>query len=161
MTPLTTVILEGHNEAVRYLVEHGADINLKGHDERSPAFYAVEYNNHFALEFLYERGACFTGASIAHPSIAHVAAHHADIETLRILTTFRLTLRDVDCVDNEGLAIPQIVDKRLQWSSNNDGDFAQAFRIFLESVRTEGSAPPSPDLEEDDEFHDAIEQPSA
>jgi ankyrin repeat protein len=27
MTPLTTVILEGHNEAMRYLVENGADIN--------------------------------------------------------------------------------------------------------------------------------------
>src|SRR5436853_3558880 len=33
MTPLTTVILEGYNEAVRYLVENGADINLKVHDE--------------------------------------------------------------------------------------------------------------------------------
>jgi len=157
MTPLTTVILEGFNEAMRYLVENGADINLKGHDERSPAFYAVEYNNHFALEFLYERGAAFTGASIAYPSIAHVAAHHADIETLRILTNFRLSLRDVDCVDSEGLAIPQIVDKRLQMSSNDEGNFAEAFSVFLESVRTEESIVTASELHLDDEFHDAME----
>ncbi|MCJ1279635.1 Ankyrin-2 [Puttea exsequens] len=138
MTPLTTVILEGHNEATKYQVDSGADINLNGHDERSPAFYAIEYNNHFALDFLYQRGASFTGASIACPSIAHVAAHHADIKTLRILTTFQLKLRDIDCVDHDGLAIPQIVEKKVRRSLNNEGDFAQAFSIFLESLRTEG-----------------------
>ncbi|KAL9043872.1 MAG: hypothetical protein Q9214_002952 [Letrouitia sp. 1 TL-2023] len=158
LTPLTTVILEGHNDAMRYLVENGADINLKGHDERSPAFYAVEYNNLVALEYLFEKGANFTGASIAYPSIAHVAAHHAKVETLRALAAFRLTLRDVDCVDDEGLAIPQIVEKRLQESSNIEGDFAQAFSMFLNSVRTEDLAESSTELEEDDEFHDAPEQ---
>ena len=158
MTPLTTVILEGHNDAMRYLVENGADINLKGHDERSPAFYAVEYNNLFALGYLFERGANFIGASLANPSIAHVAAHHAKVETLRVLAAFRLTLRDVDCVDSEGLAIPQIVEKRLQKNLNIEVDFAQAFSMFLESVRTEDLAENSAELEEDDEFHDAPEQ---
>lgn len=158
MTPLTTVILEGYNEAMKYLVENGADINLKGHDERSPAFYAVEYNNHFALNFLHERGASFTGASIKYPSIAHVAAHHADIDTLRILTTFGLALRDVDCVDDAGLTIPQIVDQRPEWSSNNEESFAQAFGVFLNSVSVEGGAGDVlDDFEGEDEFHDAVE----
>ena len=158
MTPLTTVILEGYNEAMRYLVEKGADINFKGHDERSPVFYAAEYNNHSALEFLYERGADLTGASITYLTIAHVAAHHADIETLRILTALRLTLRDVDCVDNEGLAIPQIVGKRLQGTSSNEEDFAQAFSKFLGIVRAEDPGTILVELEEEDEFHDASEQ---
>ncbi|KAG8529125.1 uncharacterized protein KY384_005760 [Bacidia gigantensis] len=158
MTPLTTVILEGHNDAMEYLVEKGADTNLKGHDERSPAFYAVEYNNVPALKYLFGKGANFTGASLSYPSIAHVAAYHAKVETLRVLTAFRLTLRDVDCVDNEGLAIPQIVDKRLRDGLNVEEDFAHAFGKFLKSVGTEEMTKSDDDEGEEDEFHDAVEQ---
>ena len=158
LTPLTTAITEGHNEAVKFLVDNGADINLAGHEERSPAFHAVEYNNHTALVFLYERGASFEGASIAYPSIVHVAAHHADPETLRILSSFGLTLSDVDCVDNDGLTIPQILDTRLQRGWENEEDISQAFSVFLKSVKMEGSVALHSDLEEDDEFHDAFEQ---
>ncbi|KAH8904717.1 hypothetical protein BR93DRAFT_970651 [Coniochaeta sp. PMI_546] len=92
MTLLTTVILEGHNEATKYIVEQGADINFKGHDERCPAFYAVEYINRVALEFLYQKGADFTSSSIAHPTIAGTATQHADIRTLHMLTSFNLML---------------------------------------------------------------------
>ncbi|KAJ4065539.1 hypothetical protein NW753_003972, partial [Fusarium oxysporum] len=61
LTPLTTVIIEGHNKAMKYLVANGADVNMKGHDGRSPGFYAVEYNNHAAIQFLQDSGVDFTG----------------------------------------------------------------------------------------------------
>ena len=159
MTPLTTVILEGHDDATRYLVENGADINLKGHDERSPAFYAVEYNNPFALRYLFEMGANFTRASLSYPSIAHVAAHHANAESLQTLASFRLILKDVDCVDSEGLTIPQIVEKRLQTEPVLGENFTQAFNTFLESIRMEEVVESSVvEPEDDDEFHDAHEE---
>ena len=158
MTPLTTVILEGHSDAMRYLVGKGADSNLMGHDDRSPTFFAVEYNNLDALEYLFEIGANFTGSSLSYPSIAHVAAHHAKVRTLRALTAFRLPLRDVDCVDNEGLAIPQIVEKRLQTDPHFEDGFAQAFGLFLKSIRTEELAASLVEVEEDEEFHDAPEE---
>lgn len=137
VTPLATAILEGHDEAVNYLVEKKTNINLKGHDDRSPVFYAVEYNNHDALKFLHEKGAEFTGASVAWPTIAHVAAHFADIETLRILTTFRLELNDVECIDRDGLSIPQIVDKRLKNSPRDDDAFVRIFLFILRKYKIE------------------------
>jgi ankyrin repeat protein len=165
MTPLTTVILEGFNEAMKYLVENGADINLKGHDGRSPVFYAVEYNNQSALQFLQDKRADFTGESIKYPTIAHVAAHHANVETLRILTSFSLTLRDIDCVDSEGLTIPQIVDKRLQSRPESERDLIEAFGVFLGSVKTGEAIAAGPESArhvveelEEEEFHDALEE---
>ncbi|KAH7149008.1 hypothetical protein B0J13DRAFT_662788 [Dactylonectria estremocensis] len=157
MTPLTTVILEGHNEAMQYLVEQGANINFKGHDDRSPAFYAVEYNNHAALRFLHFKGADFTSSSIAHPSIAHVVAHYADTKTLQLLTSFRLMLVDVDCVDKEGLSIPQIVRRRVESGLDAEGDFVEAFNVFLGSIRTGDTTRATDGLDEEDEFHDAME----
>ncbi|KAM5386676.1 hypothetical protein ACJZ2D_000639 [Fusarium nematophilum] len=157
LTPLTTVIIEGHNEAMKYLVDNGADVNLKSHEKRSPGFYAVEYNNHGALEFLHEQGVDFKGYSTAYPSIVHVAAHHADVRTLRILTAYRLTLEDVDCVDPEGLAVPQIVEQRIRSRSSVEADFAQAFSMFLQSVIVEGLE--SSNSESDGEvFYDAVEE---
>jgi ankyrin repeat protein len=157
MTPLTTVILEGHNDAMQYLVEHGADINLKGHDDRSPAFYAVEYNNHVALEFLRRKGADFTSSSIAHPSIAHVAAQYADTVTLQMLTSFRLVLVGVDCVDNEGLSIPQIIERRVERGLGAEGSLVEAFNCFLRSIETGDTMETTSVLAEEDEFHDAME----
>ena len=74
------------------------------------------------------------------------------------MTTFRLALSDVECVDQEGLSIPQIVDRRLNNGEIDDDDFVQAFGDFLGSIRTEERSENGPELEEDEEFHDALEQ---
>lgn len=103
MTPLSVMIGQGFAESIPYLLDNGADINLKAQDQKSPAFYAVEYNNILALSILQERGADLMTSSIKFPTIAHVAAHHANVETLRLLTSFRLRLSDIDCVDSDGL----------------------------------------------------------
>jgi hypothetical protein len=126
------VIVEGQNAALQYLVEKGADINVHAQHKRSPIFCSVEYNNHFALNFLHQMGAQFGGSSEDFPSIAHIAAYHADIETLRILTSFQLILRDVECVDSQGLSIPQIVDKRLKGSLDSEEGLIETFNNFLE-----------------------------
>ena len=158
ITPLTTVILEGNNDAVRYLVEKGgADINLKGQDDRSPVFYAVEYNNLPALNYLFAKGADVTAASLKYPSIAHVAAHHARIGTLHALAAFQLTARDVDCVDTQGLAIPGILEKRFRENVNVEEGLAQAYSAFLQSLCIEALADGSAEVEEE-EFHDAEER---
>jgi ankyrin repeat protein len=161
VTPLGSVVLEGHAEAVEYLVASGADINLKGHDDRTPVFYAVEYNNHAALTFLHGKGADFTVASVAWPTIAHVAAYFADIETLRILTAFGLELHGVECVDQDGLSIPQIVDKRLREGIGDDDAFVEAFGQFLGSIKPEDGTESIASLEADGEFYDAVEEQSA
>lgn len=150
ITPLVTVIGDRRNEAVEYLIDNGADMNLKGQDDRSPVFYAVEYNSHGALKFLHHRGADFMGSSTKYPSIAHVAAHHANIETLRILTSYRLSLNNIHCVDIEGLTIPEILEKRIQVKANVEDSFVHAFGEFLNSIHVDGS--------DEEEFHDAAEQ---
>jgi ankyrin repeat protein len=162
LTPLITVILEGWIEPVRYLIENGANIHLKGQFDRPPVFYAVEYNNHYALSLLHEKGADFAVSSTKYPTIAHVAAHHADIESLRILASFKLTINDIDCVDSDGFSIPQIVDQRLQLGLDDETAFADAFKAFLESIGTDNgtairSALAAQEEEEVEIFYDAFE----
>jgi len=147
---LSCAILEHHYEAVVYLVQNGADINLKGQNDRSPIFYAVEYNNHATLEFLHEQGADCTVASLDWPTIAHVAAHFADIETLHILSTFQLELDNIECVDRDGLSIPEIIDKRVRDSLGDDNAFVEAFSQFLRSVGNKS--------DNEEIFHDAMEE---
>jgi ankyrin repeat protein len=158
-TPLCTAISVHHDAGAAYLIECGANIDLKGQGERPPVFYAVEYNNHAMLTLLYERGATLTGSSTAYPSIAHVAAHHADIKTLRILTALRLELENVDCVGKNGLTIPQIVDKRLGSNSNDEG-LVLAFGFFLESIRVRSGVrdSDSADNASEDEYFDSVEE---
>ncbi|CAO2653373.1 Nn.00g027840.m01.CDS01 [Neocucurbitaria sp. VM-36] len=150
-TPLASAILEGHNEGMRYLVECGADINLKTHDDRPPVFHAVEYNNHVALKFLHEKGADFTGESEAWPTIAHVAVCCANNDTLRILTSFRLRLADVDCVDRDGFTIDQIVERRVEDKPELGDTFVEAFSMFLDSITVNSR------VEEEEDFYDAVE----
>lgn len=158
-TPLTTLIVQGFSAPLEYLIDNGADVNLKGYEQRSPAFVAVEYNNHVALNILRQKGADLTTFSANHPTIAHIAAHHAHVECLRLLAGFRLRLSDIDCVDAEGLTIPQIVDKRLQKGVDDEAGFIEAFRAFLESIDIGDAAlaAPTDDVEEEHEFHDALE----
>lgn len=123
------MIGDKRNEAVEYLIDNGADMNLKGQDDRSPVFYAVEYNNHGALKFLHHRGEDFMGSSTKYPSIAHIAAHHVNIETLRILTSYRLSLSNTDCVDIEGLTIPEILEENPSQSECRGQFFPCLWRV--------------------------------
>jgi ankyrin repeat protein len=171
LTPLTTVIGEGFNDAMRYLVDvGGAGLDVKGHDQRPPVFYAVEYNNHDALDFLLSRGAAVTSvSSLEYPSLAHVAAHFADVRTLMMLTSRRLVLTDIDCVNSSGgLTIPQIVANRLSVNTPPvEEGFMEAFSEFLASIRTpegKGLAAESSQNDvgsgvgdEEGEFFDAVE----
>jgi len=155
LTPLTTVIIEGHNKAMKYLVANGADVNMKGHDGRSPGFYAVEYNNHAAIQFLQDSGVDFTGYSEAYPSVLHVAAYHADIETINMLTSYYLVLEDVECIDSKGLTVLQIVEERVK-RRNVEAGFTQAFELLLQSVVSE-EVKGLESRPESEIFYDAIE----
>jgi ankyrin repeat protein len=157
LTPLTTVISEGYDEAMQYLVEHGADINRKGQEGRAPVFYAVEYNNHAALRFLHRSGADFSAFSSASPTIAHVAARNADIQTLQILTSFGLSLTDVDCVDAAGSSIPQLIERRFERGLDTQQGFMEAFNAFLRSITTVHPIGEEDDETDTEQFHDAME----
>lgn len=133
-------------------------------------FYAVQYNNHESLDLLLSRGAAVTGvSSLEYPCLAHVAAQFADVRTLRMLTSRRLVLTDVECVNNSGgLTIPQIVDKRLSVNTPPvEAGFMEAFGHFLANIRTPEAGEVTADPggagigleagDEDGEFFDAAE----
>ena len=156
MTPLNVMIVRGFAESLPYLLDNGADMNLKAQDQAPPVFWAVQYNNTQALSILQERGADLTASSTKFPTIAHVAAHHANVETLRLLTSFRLRLSDMDCVDSDGFTIPDILHKRLQNGLEDEQAIVEAFRAFLGSIDSDQAAQVD-DVKEEDEFHDALE----
>jgi ankyrin repeat protein len=153
-TPLATAICDHHAEAAEYLIEHGADIDRKCQQDRPPLFYAVEYNNHFALETLLKKGAKFDVASEKYPTIVHAAARFADVKSLHILTTYQLAIDNLECVDFEGLSVLEIINWRLEMDQRNDETFVQAFGSFLRSIKMPRQNGVTND---EDEFHDTLE----
>ncbi|KAH7383921.1 ankyrin repeat-containing domain protein [Pyrenochaeta sp. MPI-SDFR-AT-0127] len=160
-TPLCTAILEGYSEAAKYLIENGANIDLKGYDERPPVFFAVEYNNHAALKYLHARGADFTASSDAWPTIAHVAAYFADLDSLHLLTSFCLELEDVECVDRDGRDVFEAAKKRVKDETRGNDSFVEALSGFLRSIKVKKASEERADSDSEYEFEDAHDTFSA
>jgi ankyrin repeat protein len=170
LTPMMQLSELNRVEATRYLLDNGADINLKGQDGKTPIFLAVEYNSHETLQLLWERGADFAvkvHADHGGMTIVHFAARFADVETLKILTGFKIAVDDLDVLTPEGLTIPQVVEERLR--AGNITGFGEAFTCLCQSLRqpdveiennTDSLAPgarESIEDTEDDQFFDSFE----
>ena len=56
-TPLTLSVLSQNVELVRFLLDHGADVAVRGHDGKSAVHFAVKVNRVDIVRLLVERGA--------------------------------------------------------------------------------------------------------
>jgi hypothetical protein len=135
-TPLICAVCQGHDISARYLLDKGANIDMKGQMGQTPLMYAVEYNVHEILKLFLARGAdCTIQAEGRGPTLVHVAARHADLETLEILTdgisgVFRV--EDLEAEDYDGLIVEELVAKRMR--ENDIPGFGQAFQKLLEKI---------------------------
>ncbi|OUM58750.1 hypothetical protein PIROE2DRAFT_22739, partial [Piromyces sp. E2] len=56
-TSLFHSCLNENIKVVKYLVEHGADINKENYERETPLFYACKSGNEAVIKYLVERGA--------------------------------------------------------------------------------------------------------
>jgi ankyrin repeat protein len=135
VTPMMCLVQNNRVDAARYLLDNGANVNLKGQDGKTPAYLAVEYNSHETLRLLYSRGADFSienEADYGGPTIVHFAAQYGDTETIEILTEFKIRISGLYYLTPDGLTIPQVVQQRVD--KNVMEGFGEAFAELLRSL---------------------------
>lgn len=135
ITPMMCVVQNNRVDAARYLLDNGAEVNLKGQDGKTPIYLAVEYNSHETLRLLHSRGADFSlenEANYGGPTIVHFAAQYGDTETVKILTEFKIRISGLYYLTPDGLTIPQVVEQRID--KNIMEGFGEAFTELLQSL---------------------------
>lgn len=84
------------------------------------------------------------------PTLIHFAARPANVETVSLLTVFRISLPSIDYLSPDGFTIPQLIDRRTEsWESSRAEDFEYTAAQLLESLILQDM--------DDEEFHDALD----
>ena len=86
-TPLINVARHDKVDFARLLLDYGANINATSKLGQTPLTTAITYNSHNVLRLLLDRWREF-GACPRHqgPNLLQIAALHADVETINIMT---------------------------------------------------------------------------
>ena len=108
LTPLHSAVVGGHEKAIRWLVEHGADVNVNDSSSRSPLFYAIDCGNEAAVRVLLELGATvferFSASVGGHGTRTKLKSAARD-EGLAILQMLLENIREDQRVRNSGKSI--------------------------------------------------------
>ena len=121
-SPLSIAIRSEQTEIALYLIQQGADVNLRDYYGISPIFHAIMYNNESVIDALIDRrcDATFVGKDKA--TVLHMAATYGTSSTLAKLT-LRLPdlslqcLPDIAAVDEQGR---NALDTALQTINTSD-----------------------------------------
>lgn len=111
-TPLICAAEENRVRCMAYLLDHSANIEDVNYDGYSALLWVISNNSHEALELLLQRGANPNVKSNKHETILHIAARHADIATLRLLSKFNLLEVDIEAKNGDGLLARDIAQRR-------------------------------------------------
>lgn len=134
--PLMNAIYKDDTVVTDFLLDCGADLNALGQGGKRPVLAAVEYNAHRCLQLLLDRGADIISEmndGQGGPTIAHIVAHFADIETVGILNQAQLPFLDLDALsheDYEGKILDERVSLREFLGEFRPG-FREQFEFFL------------------------------
>ena len=92
MTPLHRASSGGKLEAMRCLLDHGANINARAVDGRTPLHCAIMYSNVQAARFLLERGADVNACDNDGNTPSHLAEEQEVVELLSEYRTMSVVL---------------------------------------------------------------------
>lgn len=84
-TPLHTVCLWGDIEAVKLLIEAGADVNAPGDHGATPIFYAIMAENIELVSLLLKKGASKKAMIFGDTSVYNYARHKRNKKLLDLL----------------------------------------------------------------------------
>ena len=157
----------------KMLLDYGANINAMARDGRTPLTTTIIYNNHEVLHLLLDRWFEYTQCPrLKGPHLLDLVVEHADVETMKILTTANhLQLRRDSNYVLERFATQ--INKRLDLTDAMISAFEELLDAMRESPRLSHHAEKSrhgemsnssqkqescgEDAESSDEFEDAHE----
>ena len=129
-TPLHLCILWNRPDLVSYLMSRGANLGMYSPWGANEVAVAVRQNCHTILEMLLNRHQDHTQLTEPWGSLMHIAAEHADSETLQLLERGGLGLRDINVKNSYGLTPFQVaLDRR-----DVDVEWRTAFEDFIRSI---------------------------
>ena len=144
-TPLQEAVREGNHLMFSGLLERGANINARDPRGLTCLFHALRFNGHNSLRILLENpGRLYNVKSDNGPTLLHVAAMYADIESLYILMSKQLYELDIAEEDVYGWTAMQIARfRRLdneEWSTlarrPRDKDPTEWYYVFKELLES-------------------------
>ena len=132
------------------LLDHDAKATVIDNRGRSPLYVAILRNCHGAMRVMVKRNACGdAGTTALGSTILHIAADHADMESLEILKQANLGHVNISEANIDGRTAQQIADHRRdeneEWANSScqalDADpmeWYKAFEDFMDSVIRNG-----------------------
>jgi ankyrin repeat protein len=114
MAPLHLAITEGHFEAAKFLVEQGANLNLKGSSfkPRTPLMLAAEKGDRKTVEFLLERGADPHILTDELNNVLYSASEHPDI--FKLFIELKVNFENINWYGESILSIVARMDKNFK-----------------------------------------------
>ena len=110
-TPLYAALIYGTPEAVRLLLERGANPNAQGNDGSTPLQIASDYGTPEAVRLLLERGANPNAQGNGGSTPLQIASDYGRLEVVRVLLEHGA---DVKVEDERGRTALQVAEERRQ-----------------------------------------------
>jgi ankyrin repeat protein len=113
-TPLAIASRKDHFRVVKYLLDHGADVNLANKEDNTPLMECVYFGRHRTLSILLSHGAALTPKTKRGETILHMAALYCDKETLDLLASYNAAcIVDLKAKTKAGLTVFDLVARRV------------------------------------------------
>ena len=137
-TPLHLAVLEGHEKAIRWLVENGVDINARDILHQTPLYYAIKQKNETAVLLLLELGATvfskigpLTGLYKESISLK-LAAEDGNLEILQMLLESIRKDQQVFNSKKRAAMFDAVYDARFRGNVEAAELLVQAFDLYSE-----------------------------
>ena len=169
-TPLTTASYRNKLNIAEWLIDQGANLDMTDIDGRSCLHLAIYGNSNPVLRLLLRHQANHRAKTNAGETLLHYAAQYGNLESIQILSAFRL-----DGIDVEG-RVQGVSSVRLSNKVNGvngmnaleiaeqvreaSSEWLTAFHALVRRIRASGSdiaARTSSSENEDEAFEDAVE----
>lgn len=111
---------------MQWLLEQGADIEMKDSYERTPLFYHSQVNDIERVTFLLEKGADIHAQDIYHNTPLHFAEYHAEVAQLLLEKG-----ADIKAKDDQGHDVVERMLSRVQ--GRNICQAAEAAKVYLQA----------------------------
>jgi len=98
-TPLFSAVFNNHEECVKILIEHGADVNVEAFDKQSPLHQSAESGATKCAQLLIDNKAEINCKKINGLTPLHFAANEGHIECLKLLIDNRA---EINCKEING-----------------------------------------------------------
>jgi ankyrin repeat protein len=97
LTNLSNNVEDYFVDAVRFLLDHGADVEAEDNGHSTPLHVISKYGNVEATRLLLERGAHVDALDKDHSTPLHVASSHGNVEAARLLLEHGADVHALDC----------------------------------------------------------------